>query len=179
MLTDFHVVPDLNQVVDFCPLAYYRLAQGRPIDRRPRPDLNVVLDPDDTNLGNFVMLTLVHGEAVPVGADDDTGVNDAPATNTCAIIDNYVGIDDRIVPKSGSGLNRDILENRDVVPDDNILTNGCERTDGHIRPNPGTCCNGSLRRYPLWHGPGRKPARHDPRDREVGIIDADPALIFA
>jgi hypothetical protein len=31
----------------------------------------------------------------------------------------------------------------------------------------------------LRHGPGRKPARHDPRNREVRIIDADPPLVFA
>src|SRR5207247_2257406 len=93
MLTDFHVVPDLDQVVDFGPLAYYRLAQGRAIDRRPGPDLNVILDPDDSDLRDLVMLAIVHGEAVPIGADDDTGVNDAPATDARAIGNDYTGID--------------------------------------------------------------------------------------
>src|SRR5436190_16561718 len=140
MFADFHVVPDLDQVVDLGPLAYYRFTQGRAIDRRPGADLNVVLDPDDSDLRNLVMLAIVHGEAVSVRADDDTGVNDAPATDAGAIVDDYAGIDDRIVAEGRSGFDRDILENRDVVPDDNILSDRCEWTDGHICPQPDTWC---------------------------------------
>ncbi len=137
MLPDFHVVSDHHQVVDLGPLAYHGFAQGRPIDRRPGPDLDVVLDPDDADLRNLVMLALVHGETVAIGADDDARVDDAAAANARAIVNDDVGIDDRIVPERRAGFDRDTLENCDVVPDDNIFSNRGERADGHVRPQPG------------------------------------------
>src|SRR5450631_1633760 len=105
------------------------------------------------------MPAIMRREAVPIGADDDARVDDAPAAYACAVVNDYVGIDDRIVSERGSGFDRDILENRDVVPDDNTISNRSERADGHIRPQPGTWRNGSLRRHPLRHWPHRKPAR--------------------
>ena len=99
MLPDFHVVPDHHQVVDFGPLADHGFAQGRAIDRAAGSDLHVIFDPDDADLRYLVMLALVHGETVAVGADDDARVDDAPATNAGAIVNDYVGINDGAVPE--------------------------------------------------------------------------------
>ena len=178
MLADFHVVTDLDQIVDFRPLAYHRLAQGRAIDRRPGSNFNVIFDPDDTDLRDLVMLAIVHGKAVPIGADDDARVDDAPAANARAVVNDYVGIDDRIVSQRGSSFDRDILENRHVVAHDDIVSNRRERADGHILSQPCGGRNGRQRRHSFRHRPRGKPARHDARNREVRIIDADPALIF-
>ena len=114
MLPDLHVVPDLDQIVDLGPLAYHGFAQGRPIDRGPGADLDVVLDPDDADLRDLVMLALVHGKAVAIGADDDARVNDAAPANARAIVNDDIGINDRIVAERGAGFDRDPLENRDV-----------------------------------------------------------------
>src|SRR5881227_1234630 len=80
MLPDLHVVPDLDQIIDLGPLAYHGLAERSPIDRRAGPDLNIVFYPDNPDLRDLVMFTLVRREPVAVRADDDAAVNDAPVS---------------------------------------------------------------------------------------------------
>ena len=66
MLPDFHVVPDLDEIIDLGPLAYHGFAQGRAVNGRAGADLHVVLDSDNPDLRNLVVSSVVQGEAVTV-----------------------------------------------------------------------------------------------------------------
>ena len=88
-----------------------------------------------------MMLPLVHGEAISIRADNDAGVNDTSPTNAGALVDHCSGIDDRIIPNSGAGFDRDILKNYHVVSENNVLSNRCELTDRNIPSQLGSCGN--------------------------------------
>src|SRR5947207_1906611 len=97
MFPDLHVVPDLDQVIDLGPLAYHGFAERGAVDRRSGADLDVVLDPDNADLRDLVVLTLVRSKAIAVRANDDATVNDATITNPGAVVDDGVRIDDAVV----------------------------------------------------------------------------------
>src|SRR5688572_20761243 len=102
MLPDFHVVTNLHQVIDLGPLAYDRFTQRSAVDRRASSDFDVVLDPHDSNLRNFVVLTLIQGEAVTVRANDDARVDDAATANTRPIVDDRVRVSGAVGAAGGS-----------------------------------------------------------------------------
>jgi hypothetical protein len=97
MLPNFDVVPNLHQVVDLGPLAYDRFAKRGAVDRRACSDLDIVLDPHDSNLRNFVVLALIQGEAVTIRADHDPRVEDAAPANARPIVDDHIWINDAVI----------------------------------------------------------------------------------
>src|ERR1041385_5841996 len=121
MFADFHVVPDLNEIIDLGPLAYHGLPQRSAIDRGSRADFDVVFDPDNPDLRNLVMLALMGREAVTIGTNDDTTVNDAAVADAGAVVNSDIGINDAVVADDGAGFDRDALENCDVVSDDDVF----------------------------------------------------------
>src|SRR5262245_43590390 len=52
---DNHIVPDLDLIVDFGAFADHSVAQAAAVDRRPRADLNVVLDQHPPRLRDLQM----------------------------------------------------------------------------------------------------------------------------
>ena len=57
MFPNDHVVRDLDQVIDFHAFLNPGASKARPIDRRIRADLDIVIDLHDTDLRNFLMST--------------------------------------------------------------------------------------------------------------------------
>src|SRR5947209_7959604 len=108
MLAEAYVVADLHEVVDLRPLADHRLAEGRAVDRRAGTDLDVVFDPHDADLGDLVMTAAVRCEAVAVGADHGTAVDDAAVADLRAVVDRDLRIDDAVAADRGAGLDRDV-----------------------------------------------------------------------
>src|SRR5438876_9105107 len=100
MLADFHIMTNLNQVIDFSPLADHRFPQGRPVNRRPGSNFDIIFDPDYTDLRNLMVLTIVHRETVPVRTNDSSGVDNAAAADPRAVINDYIWIDDGLVTNS-------------------------------------------------------------------------------
>src|SRR5204863_3744499 len=97
MFADLHVVSDLDEIIDLGPLAYHGLAERRAIDGGTGADLDIVLDPHDSDLGDLVMFATVRRKTVTVGTDDDTGMDDAPAADASAVVNDDVWIDDAVV----------------------------------------------------------------------------------
>ncbi len=74
---DADAVGDVHEVVDFRAGANPRFADGRPIDRAVRADLNVVFDDDGGGLGNLEVRAVgLSGEPEAVAADHDAVVKD-------------------------------------------------------------------------------------------------------
>src|SRR5688572_25020368 len=176
MLPDFHVVTNLYQVIDLGPLAYDRFPQRSAVDRRAGSDFDVVLDPHDSNLRNFVVLALIQGEAVTVRANDNARMDDAATANPRPIVDDHIRINDAFVTDARSGLDRDSLKDGDVVSEHDILAYRRERPHRHIRSELGAGSDAGFRRHAFRQRPSGKPASHDFRQRKVGIIDAYPAF---
>src|SRR5437868_989764 len=126
MFADLHVVPDLDQVIDLGPLAYHGFAEGGAVDCGASADLDVIFDPDNADLRDFVMLAAVRGKTIAIGSDHDTAVDNAAVANASAVIDDHVGINDAVVANHRAGFDGDILENRHVVPDDDVLADDRE-----------------------------------------------------
>src|SRR5205085_119667 len=66
VLPDAHVVADLHEVVDLRSFADDGFAEGGAIDGGAGADLDVVLDPHDSDLRNLVMTAAVRRETVAV-----------------------------------------------------------------------------------------------------------------
>src|SRR5438309_446835 len=69
VLTDLDVVADLHQVVDLGPAADDRLPERGAVDRRVRPDFDVVLDQHRAHLRDLPVRFAVEGVAEAVGAN--------------------------------------------------------------------------------------------------------------
>ena len=126
MFTDLHVVPDLDEIIDLCPLAYYGFTESGTIDRSSRADLDVVFDPNNSDLRDLVMFAVVSREAVTVGADDNAAMNDAAVANPRVVVDDDIRINDAIVADRRAGFDGDALENRNVISDHDILSDNGE-----------------------------------------------------
>ena len=77
VLADDDVVADLHEVVDLRPAADDGLAEGRAVDRRVGPDLDVVPDPHDPDLGDLAVRASVPDVPEAVRADDGSRLEDA------------------------------------------------------------------------------------------------------
>src|SRR2546423_691060 len=132
MLSDLHVVTDLDEVIDLCSLADDGFAEGSPIDRCSRANFDVVFDLDNPDLRDLVMSAGVSREAVTVGTDDDAAVNDAAVPDATAIVDHDIRINDAVIADDRTRFDRDVLENRDVVSDDHVLSDDREMTERDV-----------------------------------------------
>src|SRR5690606_40960310 len=75
MLPDFHIVGDLDLVVQFHPFPEDGGAQGGPVDGGPCPDIHVILQDHVSGLWDLAVLPIgVWGEPKAVGADYDPAV---------------------------------------------------------------------------------------------------------
>src|SRR2546422_2248028 len=75
VLTDLDVVADLHQVVDLGPAADDRLPERGAVDRRVRPNFDVVLDQHRAHLRDLPVRFAVEGVAEAVGANHRARVN--------------------------------------------------------------------------------------------------------
>ena len=121
MGSDRHVMGDLDQIVDLGALLDDCLAECGSIDRDIRPELDVILDRDSAELGNFVMPSLVLHIAESVASDHRAAVNDHPRSDRTAFPDDDIGIqqrivsDRRIVADKHTGIECHSRANRDPV----------------------------------------------------------------
>src|SRR4051812_19365699 len=97
MFSDFHIVPDLDEVINLSPLTYHRFTKRGPIDRSSRADLDVVFNSNNSNLRDLVMFAAMSREAVTVGAEDNPAMNDAAVANPRAVVNDDIRINDAVV----------------------------------------------------------------------------------
>src|SRR5205807_5543977 len=127
MFADLHVVPDLDQIIDLGPLTNHSFAERGAVDCGASADLDVIFDSDNADLRDLVMLAAVRGKTIAIGPDHDTAMDNAAVADAGAVIDDDVGINDAVLANHRAGFDGDILENRHVVPDDDVLADDRER----------------------------------------------------
>src|SRR5581483_2390615 len=97
-LSEFDAVRDVDEVVDLRSRADARLADGRAVDGRIRPDLDIVFDDDARFLRDLdVGAVIVGRKAVAVAADDDAVLQDDAVADRHAIADRALRVNDAIV----------------------------------------------------------------------------------
>ena len=149
---DVHAVADLHEVVDLGAGLNARFADGGPIDRRVRADLDVVFDDDDAGLRNLLVRAVgAPDEAVAVGADhravlddhavaDDDAladghvrVNDAVVADDGAVADAHIRIDHRAIADARAAADRRKRPDRDVLAEHGVGRHCAERVDAGRR----------------------------------------------
>ena len=95
---------DLDQVVEFHPVADDRGVGLGAVDAGVGADLHVVLDDHVAQLGDLVEAPRGVGhEAEAVGADHGPGVEDAAAAHRAALVDLHPGVEDRLLAHRRAG----------------------------------------------------------------------------
>ena len=176
MGSDRHVMGDLDEIVDFAALLDDSLAKCGSIDCDIRPKLDIILDRDSAELGNFVMPSLVLYIAESVAPDHRATVNDDPCADGTAFSHNDIRIQQRIVSdvriaaNEHTGIechpcaNRDPISQSDSRPDRDI------RSDLGIMATDHGCVDSAGR------GDGAKEGAGDLRKGQCGIRDDDVGI---
>jgi hypothetical protein len=91
-------VTELDEIIDFRPLADDRVSNPAAIDGRVGPDLDVVLNNDTTELGNLALPFEAGNVAKPIRSDATSGMQNDTVTeqsikNSCARADRTVATD--------------------------------------------------------------------------------------
>src|SRR5262245_27897636 len=103
VFSDFNVVRYLNQVVEFSAASHDCGFQRAPIDTRIRPDLDVILDDDLSNLGKLYILFAVFDESKTIRADN------GPRMNNDVVSDFDVWVHDNPRVQHATAADADVL----------------------------------------------------------------------
>lgn len=148
IFADRDIVSDLHQVVDFRAASDNRLTQGRPVDGRVRPNLDVVFNFNNPDLGNFNPEVAFSSITKSVATHHDTGMKDHPVTDPAALPDDNIGMKHAIFSnlaacgQNDSRVQRSSIANfcpvanKNVGKDSNSLPNNCARLDIGKRAHP-------------------------------------------
>ena len=105
MWTDRYVMSDLYLVVENDTIPDRGVLKGSPIDRRVRPDRDIVTDQDAPNLGNPYPCAAIVSESEAIATDHRTGLNDATLTQLTLIRDYDAGAQAGIGTDPRAGAN--------------------------------------------------------------------------
>jgi hypothetical protein len=124
-------VRNLNEVVDLRACPDSRLANGRPIDRRVCPDLDVVFDREGTNLRDFFMRAVgAPREPKAVAADHGAILDDDAVANANAFANRDTRVNGAIVAYLRSLSDGDMGIHDRALADANPVTENGERANG-------------------------------------------------
>src|SRR5205823_9293548 len=111
VFSNHNVVGHLHQIINLRARLNPSPTESRPIDRRVRADLHVIVDLDNSYLRHFLLTLCCHFETEPVGADHGAAVQNhsrpepAAFPNCYSRINHAAVTDDDIVPNVTSGAN--------------------------------------------------------------------------
>src|SRR5688572_25537447 len=104
VLANLNAVRNLHEVVDLRAGAYAGLPDRRAIDRRIRPDLDVVFDHDGRALGDLAMRAVPAGdEPETVAADDGAVLHDHTLADRAALAHRYARVKNTVVADRCAG----------------------------------------------------------------------------
>ena len=95
VFTDFDVVAEMDEVVDFRPPADFRRTQGCIIETRAGADFDIVAEGDVADLRDPRMLALFRSKAEAFAADDGVSPDDGVLSEDAVFVDDGTGIEDR------------------------------------------------------------------------------------
>jgi hypothetical protein len=85
ILSNNHIVGDLNQVVYLRAATDNGSPQRRPVYGSIGPNLHIILDHHDSNLRDLDALSPLSGIAKAVGTDDDASMENGPVTYSATL----------------------------------------------------------------------------------------------
>ena len=97
MLTENHVMPDVNEVIYFAAFTNYGGVERRSVDGAISPNLYIIVNDYVTDLGDFEMTPLIKNITVPIGTNDRARVNRDALAQLRTGIQYDVGIQARVV----------------------------------------------------------------------------------
>ena len=97
MITDDHVVRNLDLIVQFDAVTNHRVIQRPPINRRIGADFDVITNDYTTDLRNLDPALPLFGETKTIATDNCSSLNKRTATDHAMMIDDDVRIEQRIV----------------------------------------------------------------------------------
>lgn len=126
VLSNDHVVRDLDKAVDFRSFANPCSAKARAVNRGAGTDLHVIVYLHDADLIHLDMFTAAELVAESVAADNAATVNDDAIAYRAALFDHGVGMNDTVLSEFGTvtderaRMDRATLADQDIVFDDGI-----------------------------------------------------------
>ena len=129
MASEFAVVSDHDQVVEFRPFSNNRGANRSSIDCRARTNFNIVVDMNGTQLRNLFEPAGDEAISKTVSTDHGTTVNQHAASDNNIVVQHDVGVQDRLIRNRAAGTDHDARVKNAIGTDDNILA------------NPDSCCH--------------------------------------
>ena len=91
IFTDFNVMAQVDQVIDFSTSANLRRPQGRIVQAGAGSNFNIVTEDDVSDLRNAGMLPFFRGKAKAFAADDGMGSDDGIFAEDTVFVDDAPG----------------------------------------------------------------------------------------
>ena len=126
IFTNFDVMAQMDEVIDFRTSADECTAEGTVIDTRAGTDFYVIFEFDVANLGDTRMLAFIGSKAKAFAANDCMGTNDQAVAKLTIFVDDSARIndgiiaDDHIIANEHIGINGAILAYFDMFANDCI-----------------------------------------------------------
>ena len=155
MITDVHVVGDVNQVIQLDPVADNRIAQCSPVDRGIGTYRDIISQLYPAELRNKNPRCTIPGMTESVCAEHCTAMYQAAVTYTCIMVNRRISEDDTVCTDLNTTTNEaacpnlatfaedDIILDDGVRPDTGCLMylcsfgNGCRSINARVRPQAG------------------------------------------
>jgi hypothetical protein len=149
-------VGDLHEVVDLGASLDSRLAHGRTIDGRIRPQLHIVFEDDGGNLRNLLVRAVAAAnEAVAIAADDDAVLQDYAIAKRAALANRDIGVDDAVAADHGAGADGHVRIDDGAVADAGARADHDERSDRYASSEADVSGN-RAQRVDTWRGAGHR-----------------------
>lgn len=141
VLTNSHVVGNLDKIVDFGPLSYHRLAKASAVQRGVGANFYVVLDHDVTDLRDFFMAAVGKFIAKAIGADHHAGLKPHPFAQDALWRNDAAGHQPTIPSDDGISTDKNLSLKMDLFTNFNPLLDHAKGTDRRRGRNSHTGSN--------------------------------------
>ena len=124
---------NLNEVVQLGALLDHGSTHSGTVDGRVGSNLDIVLENDDTHLGNLLIgAVLLGSEAEAVATDNSTALHNAAVADAAAMVNLHAGIQDDVVTQGNTVTHIHLRINLDVLADGHAIADVGKRADVHI-----------------------------------------------
>ncbi len=122
IFTNYDIVGDHDEIVDFYSPADPGFPQSTAIDGAIGTDFHIVLDDDDAELGNFIKCGAIRSEAEAIGPNYRATVNDNTISQNAVIIHGDIGVESRVSTDGYTLTENHSREKINPVTQGNIIT---------------------------------------------------------
>ena len=136
ILAHNHIVSNVNQIIGLHTPLDPGLPKGGSVDGVTSADLHIIIDLNNTDLGNLVVLIAIRRKAKAIAADHGTSLDQNPASDSAAFQDGYVGMHGDIISHLHAVTNHNAGVQGHTVTQSHVITNKYTRIygDGFTAP---------------------------------------------